>query len=238
VRFFVAAAVILGTTALFGTEAEAARAPKTKTRPPPAEMQALNTHEIFTLRPDVAGRFGKRELRGWNRFLRCHHTGRTHVMSTRLASLLYEASKHFNFGKLLVVAGYRAPKVAKEKGNPKSPHKKGLACDFRIEGVTNTELRDYLRSAFGRVGVGYYPNSDFIHLDVRPKQSAFWIDYSGPGQRARYSKTPEQDLQNEAGEGGEADENAPEKLVGQEPQGNPSPGATAPNLPALLPATP
>ena len=25
----------------------------------------------------------------------------------------------------------RAPKIAREKGNPKSPHKKGVACDFR-----------------------------------------------------------------------------------------------------------
>src|SRR5262249_36429710 len=42
-----------------------------------------------------------------------------------------------------------------------------------------------------RVGVGYYPNSDFVHLDVRPagKKSAYWVDYSAPGQRAIY-RTP------------------------------------------------
>ena len=61
---------------------------------------------------------------------------------------------------------------------------KGLACDFRVEGVKTTELRDYLRATFDKVGVGYYPNSTFVHLDVRKDRSAFWIDYSGPG-RAR-----------------------------------------------------
>ena len=71
---------------------------------------------------------------------------------------------------------------------------KGLACDFRVVGVTNTELRDYLRRTFEKVGVGYYPNSSFVHLDVRKDHSAFWIDYSGPGERAMYSSNPSDDL--------------------------------------------
>ena len=57
-----------------------------------------------------------------------------------------------------------------------------------------TVLRDYLRRNFQKVGVGYYPNSSFVHLDVRKDRSAFWIDYSGPGERAVYSQAPAQDL--------------------------------------------
>ena len=120
-------------------------------------------------------------------------------MSTRLAQLIYDVDKHFGFKRILVVAGYRAPKIAREKGNPKSPHKKGVACDFRIEGVPNTDLRDYERT-LPKVGVGYYPNSEFVHLDCDPlrnKHSAFWIDYSRPGERAKYSKNPEGDLEAE-----------------------------------------
>jgi uncharacterized protein YcbK (DUF882 family) len=200
------------------------RAPKA----PPAvaaELFALNTHESFKLRPDAGGRFGRKELRGWNRFLRCHHTGRQHVMSPRLASLIYEVAKHFDYKRILVVAGYRAPRVAREKGNPKSPHKAGLACDFRVEGVANTELRDYVRSAFAKVGVGYYPNSEFVHLDVRAKVSAFWIDYSRPGERARYSKSPATDLEEEraSSEGGEPQ--APAE------SGAPAPEPTPPSAP-------
>jgi uncharacterized protein YcbK (DUF882 family) len=242
VRLLVAALLLASLPAL---AARPTRAPK-KPRPPPVEMTALNTHETFTLQPDAAGRFGSRELHGWNRFLRCHHTGRVHQMATRLASLIYETSRHFQFGKILVVAGYRAPRIARQKGNPKSPHKRGLACDFRVEGVANTELRDYLRGAFGRVGVGYYPNSDFVHLDVRQKQSAFWIDYSGPGERARYSRSPEEDLR---GEKGEPDEPTPPDTLtqaplplkepeGPQPQEGLAPGVTTPNSPALNPATP
>jgi uncharacterized protein YcbK (DUF882 family) len=221
--------------------AHARRKPK-PTPPPEAQLFAINTHELFHLRPDRHGHFGKKELRGWNRFLRCHHTGRVHVMATRLASLLYDVDKHFEFKRVIVVAGYRAPRVAKEKGNPKSPHKLGHACDFRIEGVANAELRDYVRT-LDRVGVGYYPNSDFVHLDVRDKHSAFWIDYSAPGERARYSKHPEQDLvvETTAAELEDEQASAADPLGGGNPQSAAAAGAPAPNppsAPALTPSNP
>ena len=84
---------------------------------------------------------------------------------------------------------------------------KGLACDFRVDGVQAAELRDYLRKAFDKVGVGYYPNSTFVHLDVRKDRSAFWIDYSGPGERAVYSENPNDDLRT-----GRADTYKPTKI--------------------------
>lgn len=154
---------------------------------PAATLVAINTHETFALRPDGKGRFDGKTLKAFANFLRCHHTGRKHAIAPRLLQLLYATAKQFDFQRIVVVAGYRAPKVAREKGNPKSPHKQGVACDFRIEGVANTDLRDFLRDKFDRVGVGYYPNSGFVHLDVRTA-NAFWIDESGPGERARYTR--------------------------------------------------
>jgi uncharacterized protein YcbK (DUF882 family) len=208
--------------------------------PPEVELLAINTHETFHLRPDLHGRLTHAMLHGWNRFLRCHHTGRVHAMSTRLAQLIYEVAQHFEFRKVLVVAGYRAPRIAREKGNPKSPHKKGVACDFRIEGVPNTDLRDFERT-LPHVGVGYYPNSDFVHLDVDPsrkRHSAFWIDYSRPGERARYSHNPEADLEEEEQQRDVADGAAlvPDEPTaplygGDEPQAPLLEGAPAPNGP-------
>jgi uncharacterized protein YcbK (DUF882 family) len=213
--------------------------------PPAAELFALNTHESFKLRPDAKGRLTQKQLHGWNRFLRCHHTGRVHSMSSRLAQLIYDVDKHFGFKRILVVAGYRAPRVAREKGNPKSPHKKGVACDFRIDGIANSELRDFERT-LPKVGVGYYPNSDFVHLDVDPlrnKHAAFWIDYSKPGERARYSKNAEADLQAEKAPPGTDEDNDDElaplpqmNAGGGEPQIPSGKGAAAPNIaPALQP---
>jgi hypothetical protein len=52
--------------------------------------------------------------------------------------------------------------------------------DFRIPGVPLTELRDYCHR-FDAAGVGYYPRTQFVHLDVR-RQNARWTDWSLPGQ--------------------------------------------------------
>ncbi|MEO6952236.1 MAG: DUF882 domain-containing protein [Polyangia bacterium] len=197
---------------------------------PPAELVSINTHEAFELRPTSTGDFSKQTMRALAHFLRCHHTQKVHAMSERLARLLYTTAKHFDFAKLEVVAGYRAPRIAREKGNPKSPHKKGLACDFRIPGITNEALRDYART-LPRTGVGYYPNSGFVHLDSREKQSAFWIDYSHPGERAQYTRP---DIAPDVVPGGAVGD-APE---GSGPQGDEDPGVIAPNLPALEPARP
>ena len=124
--------------------------------------------------------------------MRCHQTGTVFKMDTRLAHMLYQTARHYEGRRLEVVSGYRHPKVAR---NPKSPHKKGLACDFRVPGVPNAALRDWLRKTFDHAGVGYYPNSVFVHLDNRKTgPSAFWIDYAGPGQEASYSENPREDL--------------------------------------------
>lgn len=162
---------------------------------PAIELWHITSHQTFSLRPDVkGGDFSRKQLAALSTFLRCHYTNKRHAMESRLISLIYATARHFNNGRVTIISGYRAPKVAKMKGNPKSPHKRGVACDFRIDGVAVTELRDYLRRTYHGIGVGYYPISNFVHLDVGRQQDAFWIDYSGPGERARYSSAPDEDL--------------------------------------------
>jgi len=171
----------------------------------PVVLYQINRRETMALRlRDGKGRPVKGMQRRFDHFLRCHYTNVEHKMDPRLMKLLFTTGHHWPGRRLEVVSGYRHPDVAK---NPHSPHMKGLACDFRVEGVKTAELRDYLRRTFDKVGVGYYPNSSFVHLDVRKDRSAFWIDYSGPGERAVYSATPDQDLKN-----GRADSYHPTKI--------------------------
>jgi uncharacterized protein YcbK (DUF882 family) len=188
------AALLLATGPVYGALSERRdprrlQAPPKTTIPKPAvELSHLTTHATYTLRPDGPnGVFSARVMQSIASILKCHHTGRRHAISRRLVEVLYATARHFHSGKLHIVAGYRAPRIAREKGNPKSPHKRGVACDFRLEGTRIETLRDYLREKFRDIGVGYYPNSGFIHVDVERKKPAYWIDYSGPGQRARYA---------------------------------------------------
>jgi len=79
-----------------------------------------------------------------------------------------------------IVSGYRP------HARPGSRHRAGRAIDLRIEGVDNRGLSELART-FDATGVGYYPNSTFVHVDVRDS-SFYWVDRSKPGQRADYAK--------------------------------------------------
>jgi uncharacterized protein YcbK (DUF882 family) len=167
-----------------------ARRPQVSRKPtaPTIQLEHLTTHAHYALRADAGGGFSTRKLRELSQLLRCHHTGKRHSISERLIEILYATARHYHNAKLLIVAGYRAPQVALQKGNPRSPHKRGVACDFQVAGVANEAVRDYLQKTYHRIGLGYYPRAGFVHLDVGRKRDAYWIDYSGPGEPARYGQ--------------------------------------------------
>lgn len=102
--------------------------------------------------------------------------GTTHPIHPRLIELVYRAARHFRSPYVHVVSGYR-------NGRPTSRHAQGRALDFVLPGVTDRRLASYLRPQ-GFVGVGVYPTSGFVHLDVRGR-SYFWSDASGPSQSNR-----------------------------------------------------
>ena len=122
-------------------------------------------------------------------FLRDRRRNIDHPIHWRLATLLVAISSHFDGAELQVVSGYRHV----NRHHKRSRHTRGHALDFRVRGVDNRALFELLRRSFAGIGVGYYPNSTFVHLDVR-QQDALWVDYSGPGQTPCYSRRPHADL--------------------------------------------
>lgn len=106
-------------------------------------------------------------------------TGKTKTIDSRLVKLIAQVSDVFGGRRIRVVSGYR-----EHSHSTNSRHPEGQALDFSIPGVPNWALRDYLRTLPG-VGVGFYPNSSFVHIDVREK-STYWVDTSGPGEAPRY----------------------------------------------------
>jgi uncharacterized protein YcbK (DUF882 family) len=103
----------------------------------------------------------------------------------RLATLVGIVSNHFGGRTIRVVSGYRP--YSPTQYTPHSNHNIGRAIDFVVEGVPNTVVRDFCRS-FRNAGVGYYPNSTFVHLDVRSAKT-YWVDYSRHGEPPRYDGT-------------------------------------------------
>jgi uncharacterized protein YcbK (DUF882 family) len=107
-----------------------------------------------------------------NHFLRDHRTGDAHPIDPTLFDQLYalqhqmEATAPFH-----VISGYRAPQTnqmlhAHSDGVARrSLHMDGRAIDIRLPGRDLANLHK-AALAMQAGGVGYYPSSDFIHLDT------------------------------------------------------------------------
>jgi hypothetical protein len=112
---------------------------------------------------------------------------RVRVVHPRLVEMLAQVSARWPGRAIEVVSGYR-PSSDPHAG---SRHAHARAMDFRVAGVAREALRDFCRT-LPLAGVGYYPHSVFVHLDVRDRGegSARWTDYSDPGERPRYGHWP------------------------------------------------
>ena len=124
------------------------------------------------------------------RFLRDREGDEVKRPHTRLLRVLAYLADHFNGRTIVVVSAYRSEKNG---NNGSSRHSSGEAIDIRIEGVPNEVLRDYCLT-LSKVGVGYYPRSSFIHVDIR-SEAVYWVDWSRPGEPPLYlppGETPEQ----------------------------------------------
>jgi LysM repeat protein len=137
-----------------------------------------------------------------------------------LIRLMVRVSDTFGGRPLRVVSGYRTTSYFRD-----SRHRTSEAVDFSVVGVPNAALRDYLVT-LGKVGVGYYPNSTFLHLDVRMKYT-YWVDYAGPGEAPRKlarRETPQpMDLDDRAEE--EAESDAPSEATRETTEGASLPAA-------------
>jgi uncharacterized protein YcbK (DUF882 family) len=118
-----------------------------------------------------------------SRLMRDLRANKQMPIDPRLLRLVAEVSDHFGGRTIVVVSGYR--EHTPRQFARYSRHNYGRAIDMRIVGVPNDVLRDYCLTLRG-VGVGYYPNSAFVHLDNRGYRST-WVDYSAPGAAPRYA---------------------------------------------------
>lgn len=104
--------------------------------------------------------------------LRDHRNNEEHVIEPRLLDLLTALSGRLETSERYeVISGYRSPQTnamlhaESHQVASGSLHMKGQAIDIRLAGRELTRVRDAaLGLAIG--GVGYYPNSDFVHVDV------------------------------------------------------------------------
>ena len=107
-----------------------------------------------------------------NHFLRDFRTDEVRAIDPRVLDILFAVrSRAGREDPFHVISGYRSPATNAYLRNHSSGvakhslHMEGRAIDVRLPGLPTRQLRD-LGLALRRGGVGYYPASDFVHLDT------------------------------------------------------------------------
>ena len=146
-------------------------------------LKLYNTHTAERI--DVIYRHGDQyvpaALAELDLFLRDHRTGDVRHFDPRLYDTLFDLTTSVGDpgGEIAIVCGYRTSTTnealrARTTGVAKnSLHIQAEAIDLRMPGVDTLKLRN-AALALARGGVGYYPHSDFIHVDLgRVRQWCF-----------------------------------------------------------------
>ena len=143
---------------------------------PERRLSFYNTHtgESLSTVYYSMGAYLRESLEEINHVLRDHRTGEIKAIDRELLDLLYELSVNVGAREPFhVISGFRSLESnsflrSRSSGvAKKSLHLEGKAVDVRIPGRDLAIVREgALHMKCG--GVGYYPASEFIHLDVGP----------------------------------------------------------------------
>ncbi len=135
------------------------------------DLTSLHTGESVRAPFFSEGLYSQAALAEINQVLRDHRTGDVHPIDRRLLEILHALQSGLGSTRWQVISGYRSPKtnamLATRSGSVarRSLHMQGRAIDVRLAGVTTRRVRD-AALALGAGGVGYYHDSDFVHLDT------------------------------------------------------------------------
>ncbi|MCW5204960.1 DUF882 domain-containing protein [Desulfobulbus sp. N2] len=131
-----------------------------------------HTHEHLTITYANAGIYDPVALKKINTYLRDFRTAEIHPIDPALLDILWAMQQKMHCNSTYeIISGYRSPATnntlrSRSKGVAKrSLHMKGMAVDIRLSGQKTCLVRDCavsLRSG----GVGYYADSDFVHIDT------------------------------------------------------------------------
>ncbi len=134
-------------------------------------FENLHTGDRLSAAYWADGRYESDALREIAWVLRDHRANEVHPIEPHLLDLLYALGRVIDTAKFQVISGYRSPitnaklAAASEGVAVHSLHTQGMAIDIRVQGMHTAALRDAALSLHGG-GVGYYPRSDFVHVDV------------------------------------------------------------------------
>lgn len=102
------------------------------------------------------------------RIMRCRISGRTRRIAPGTLALLADVAARFPGHEIEVVSAVRDEPDRTRAGVKHSKHWSGHAIDLKVRGVKLSEVRDAVWKNHRDIGVGWYPEGGFIHIDYRP----------------------------------------------------------------------
>lgn len=140
-------------------------------------LNNLHTGESLDVVYRIGDTYVPEALEKLNYFLRDHNTQDVSDYDPKEFDVLHNVLARLRRpqGVIDVVCGYRTPETnaALRQNSPRtgvaehSQHMEGKAIDIRVPGVSTVQLRNAALSLHAG-GVGYYPVSKFVHVDVGP----------------------------------------------------------------------
>ncbi len=136
-------------------------------------LYETHSHETYAEAYWVDGAYDPGAMARLNHLLRDWRSGELAAIDRRLIDLLHDLQQAGGGEPLHIISGYRSPETNAERAAVNggvarnSYHVKGQAVDLRVPGRSLTGLRD-MAVALAAGGVGFYPRSDFIHVDTGP----------------------------------------------------------------------
>ena len=163
--------IVLGAALLPDTVLAAVSTP----RPRMLSFRNINTGEKLSAEFAFGRGFSVNTLRLLDHFLRDKRTNQVHQMDPQLFTKFYRVQQQLGLRntEIQIICGYRsaASNAAMHRRSrgvaSNSYHIRGQAIDFRIDGVPLAKLRNTVESLQDG-GVGYYPRSNFVHMDTGP----------------------------------------------------------------------
>jgi uncharacterized protein YcbK (DUF882 family) len=137
-------------------------------------FDCLHTGEKLKADYWVDGNYVPDALEHINRALKDFRTGEVHAMEPKLLDLLAQLGQRLETtAPFQVISGYRSPATntmlheTTSGVASNSLHMQGKAIDIRVAGQPLAKLHG-TALALKAGGVGYYPDDNFVHVDVGP----------------------------------------------------------------------
>jgi uncharacterized protein YcbK (DUF882 family) len=174
-RAFLGLGVATAATALVPSRAQAAGRPAA--RAPERVLSFFNTHTGERVRAAYCcgGKYQPQALEQLNYIMRDFRANAEKPIDPRVYDLLHELGGTLETdAPFHIISGYRSPHtnaLLRERGGAStgvashSLHMVGQAIDIRVPGVRLEHLRNAAK-ALKIGGVGFYPDLNFVHVDV------------------------------------------------------------------------